>query len=203
MKLWSDSFTNGARIPEDFAFCAEAGWGGNRNPHFEWSSLPPATRSLVMICVDPDVPAKASDRADTSHPISESAARTDFYHWVMVDIKPAESAIVEGSCSSGVSVGGKTQPKGPPGTRQGINDYTSFTRGDQTLSGIYRGYDGPCPPAHDEKIHHYHFKLFATDFARCPVEGDFTAHDVLQAIEGHILDQDEWVGLYTLNLSVL
>ncbi|MCB1626390.1 MAG: YbhB/YbcL family Raf kinase inhibitor-like protein, partial [Xanthomonadales bacterium] len=86
-------------------------------------------------------------------------------------------------------------PNGPPGSRQGLNDYGGFM-GD----GDYYGYDGPCPPWNDERVHRYHFRLYALDIARLPIEKpDFTASDVLAAIDGHVLAQAEVVGTYTLN----
>ena len=65
MKLWSDSFKDGAKIPTPFAFCkidgaTHAAMSDNRNPHLAWSDLPENTRSLVLICHDYDVPSKAT-----------------------------------------------------------------------------------------------------------------------------------------------
>ena len=45
MKLWSDSFKDGAKIPTPFAFCkidgaTHAAMSDNRNPHLAWSDLP-------------------------------------------------------------------------------------------------------------------------------------------------------------------
>ena len=59
MKLWSDSFKDGAKIPTPFAFCkidgaTHAAMSDNRNPHLAWSDLPENTRSLVLICHDYD-----------------------------------------------------------------------------------------------------------------------------------------------------
>ena len=71
--------------------------------------------------------------------------------------------------------------------------------GDPDMAGNYFGYDGPCPPWNDSLIHHYVFTLFAVDVASCNVSGDFTGHDVRQALEGHILGQSSILGTYTLN----
>ena len=48
MKLTSQSFTDGARIPGEFAVCipAEEGHvclGGNRNPQLSWTEVPAGT----------------------------------------------------------------------------------------------------------------------------------------------------------------
>ncbi len=117
----------------------------------------------------------------------------------MVDIQPRNGGVKEGACSDGITPGGKQDPNGPQGSRQGINDYTGFMAGDPEMQGNYFGYDGPCPPWNDELVHHYRFKLFACDFDICPVEGAFTGQNVFQTIEGHVIAETELVGLYSLN----
>ena len=64
MKLWSDSWTNGDRIPVRYAAGRPDGAGGatfsdNLNPHLAWSDLPAGTQSMVLICHDFDVPSQA------------------------------------------------------------------------------------------------------------------------------------------------
>ena len=76
----------------------------------------------------------------------------------------------------------KRNPKGPPGSRQGLNEYTGFMAADPAMAGDYYGYDGPCSPWNDERIHHYHFTLYATDLERCPVSGRFSGAEVLKMI---------------------
>ncbi len=66
MKLWSDSWTNGERIPSRFAagrLDAPDGvtFADNLSPHLAWSELPPGTRSLDLICHDFDVPSRGDD----------------------------------------------------------------------------------------------------------------------------------------------
>jgi len=112
-----------------------------------------------------------------------------------VDIPPSVSEIREGACSEGIVARGKQAPAGPAGSRQGLNDYTSWFSADKDMSGQYFGYDGPCPPWNDELLHHYHFVLYATDLARCPVEGAFTGQQVEQAIAGHVLAEARLTGL--------
>lgn len=207
MKLFSDSFADQHAIPGEFAFGASDGKGGmvrggNRSPHLAWSDLPRGTRTLVLMCFDPDVPSRADDVNRPGHTVPGALARVDFFHWLMVDIDPALGAIEAGSCSDGVMPHGKHDPHGPAGARQGINDYTAFFAGDPDMRGEYRGYDGPCPPWNDEIVHHYHFALCATDLERCPVEGGFTGADVRTALEGHVLDETRIVGLYSLNPRV-
>ncbi|HCK82424.1 MAG TPA: hypothetical protein DIC59_13310, partial [Candidatus Competibacteraceae bacterium] len=72
--------------------------------------------------------------------------RTDFYHWILVDLSPTPAQIQAGEFSKGVTPGGKPGPSGPRGTRQGINNYREWFAGDSAMAGDYFGYDGPCPP---------------------------------------------------------
>jgi hypothetical protein len=44
--------------------------------------------------------------------------------------------------------------------------------------------------------------LYATDLARCPVEGAFTGQQLMQAIEGHVLAEARLTGTYALNPAV-
>jgi Raf kinase inhibitor-like YbhB/YbcL family protein len=207
MNLTTTAFRDGERIPDEFCFGnpADEGHmtlGANRNPDFTWANLPEGTRSLVLLCVDVDVPSKADDVNQEGRTISADLPRVDFYHWVMVDIPPSIAGLPAGSCSDGVTPKGKKDPSGPDGARQGLNDYTSFMAGNPDMAGEYFGYDGPCPPWNDELLHHYHFVLCATDLERVPVEGNFTGQDVMAALEGHILAESRLVGTYTLNPDV-
>ncbi|MFB6262398.1 MAG: YbhB/YbcL family Raf kinase inhibitor-like protein, partial [Bradymonadaceae bacterium] len=128
--------------------------------------------------------------------------RTDFYHWLLVDVDPDRDGIEAGEFSDGVTPGGKEGPEGPDGTRQGLNDYTDWFAGDAEMGGDYFGYDGPCPPWNDSIVHHYHFTLYALDVDEAPVEGEFRGDELLEAIEPHVLDEASVTGLYTLNPDV-
>lgn len=55
-------------------------------------------------------------------------------------------------------------------------------------------YDGPCPPEGDDP-HAYHFKLFALDIELALEEGA-SPEAFYSAIEGHIVEQDSFVGYY-------
>ena len=207
MRLASNSFADNGRIPVEFAFCAtdaatHVTLSSNRNPHLSWGDLPAGTKSLALICHDPDVPSKADDVNKEGRTLSAKLPRVDFYHWVVVDLSPAMGMIKAGDFSDGVTARGKTGPDGPHGTRQGINDYTKWFAGDKDMSGNYYGYDGPCPPWNDEIPHHYVFTLYALDEAKCGVSGTFEGPDVLAAIRGHVLGQAKLTGVYTLNPSV-
>jgi Raf kinase inhibitor-like YbhB/YbcL family protein len=176
--------------------------GANLNPGLRWSGVPENTRSLVLICVDSDVPTRPDDVNKEGRTVPASLPRANFYHWVMVDIPPETAGIGEGECSRGVSPRGKSSPPGPEGSRQGRNDYTGWFEGDAEMEGIYLGYDGPCPPWNYSIPHHYHFVLYATDLERCPVEGAFSGSEVETALTGHVLARTQVTGIYSLNPDV-
>lgn len=203
MLLISGSFAHGLPIPPEFAFGrpdseAPMALSDNRNPHLSWREVPAGTRSFALICVDSEVPTIFDDVNQPGKQIPADQPRQDFIHWVMIDLPPDLREIAAGSCADGVVKGGRRHPHGPPGARQGLNDYGSFM-GD----GDYYGYDGPCPPWNDQRLHRYHFRLYALDIPRVPIDKpDFTAAEVLAAIEGHVLASAELTGTYTLNPDV-
>ena len=204
MKLKSDTFKNEQRIPEKCAFgipdpVEHLVLGENRNPHLAWSDLPAEARSLVLICIDTDVPSSMDDFNKEGRTIAATLPRVDFIHWVMIDIAATDGIVQEGQCSAGITSGGKRTPAGLPGTRQGINDYTGFMASNDDMRGDYLGYDRPCPPWNDEIAHHYRFRLYATDLDKCPVDERFTAAEVLAAIDGHVIAETELTGIYSLN----
>ena len=140
MQLTSADFSHQSRIPEPFTFCApdpksHVRMSANRNPGLSWSALPAGTRSLVLLCVDPDVPTKPDDVNKEGRTVPASLPRTNFYHWTMVDIAPSVAQIAAGSCSNGVTPRGKRSPPGPAGSRQGLNDYTDWFANDKDMSG--------------------------------------------------------------------
>jgi Raf kinase inhibitor-like YbhB/YbcL family protein len=203
MKLFSDGFKDGQRIPAEFAFGkphpqTHLELSDNRNPQLAWSDLPPGCASLVLICHDSDVPSRPDNVNQEGVTVPASLPRVDFYHWGLVDLAPDGPAIRAGEFSDGVTPKGKKGPAGPRGTRQGVNNYTQWFAGDPAMAGDYFGYDGPCPPWNDEILHHYHFTLYALDVKRCPVEGPFTASDVLPAIQDHILGSARLTGIYAI-----
>jgi Raf kinase inhibitor-like YbhB/YbcL family protein len=128
--------------------------------------------------------------------------RVDFCHWVMVDIPADVTELATGQCSDGVTPKGKQQPVGPPGSRQGLNDYTGFMAGNPDMAGQYFGYDGPCPPWNDELLHRYVFSVYALDVDQLDLPDEFSGPDALKAMQGHILASASLTGTYTLNPSV-
>ena len=202
MRLRSDSFEHRHRIPAEFAMGAPDGFGGNRNPHLAWADAPAETRSFVLMCIDTDVPTDPSTvgREDMEIPVDQP--RAEFVHWVMVDIPASVHEIAAGSASDGVTKRGKQDPKGPPGARQGLNDYTGWFAGDADMRGDWKGYDGPYPPFNDLRLHRYFFRLFAVRTEKLDVPADFTAADVFRALQPVELTEAAIYGTYSLNPKV-
>jgi Raf kinase inhibitor-like YbhB/YbcL family protein len=204
MKITSTSFADGARIPGEFAFAVidpvhHVKLSSNRNPQLAWTGAPVGTKSFVLVCHDVDVPSRPDDVNQDGREIPESLPRVDFFHWVLVDLPATLSKIDAGAYSNAVTPRGKKGPAAAGGARQGINDYTGWFAGDRDMEGDYFGYDGPCPPWNDSILHHYVFTVYALDLSRLPLEGRFGGADVRRAIEGHVLDSAQIVGIYTLN----
>ncbi len=88
-------------------------------------------------------------------------------HWLAWNMDPRLSGIPENSV--------------PNGTVEGI---TSFGK---------PGWGGPCPPS---GVHRYFFKLYALD-TELNLGEETTAVDLKNAMNGHILDTAELVGLYS------
>lgn len=207
MKLSSQSFRDAGSIPGRCAFAVmdaktHVRLSDNRNPELSWSDAPKGTKSFALICVDPDAPTKPDDVNKEQRTVPKSLPRAEFIHWTLADIPPGIVQIPEGAYSQGVTARGKKNPSGPPGSRQGQNDYSGWFAGDQDMDGVYLGYDGPCPPWNDELPHRYRFELYALDLARCPAEGAFTAADLRKAMAAHILAEAKLTGVYTLNPAV-
>ena len=198
LQIEVEGFAPDTPIPSTFAFCALDGMGDNRNPRVSWTGAPAATSSFAVLCIDPDAPTDPTDVNVEGRTVSAAMPRADFTHWVLVDIAASVSAIDEGADSDGVTPKGKPVGSTPLGVR-GRNDYTAWFAGDADMGGTYGGYDGPCPPANDELVHHYVFTVYALDVESLGLSGDFGAAEVLAAMEGHVLEQASWTGTYTLN----
>jgi len=95
-----------------------------------------------------------------------------FVHWIIFNIPGSSTRLYENV---------PHQNKLQDSTLQGTNDFGEI------------GYGGPCPPS--GKIHHYHFTLYALD-CMLDVPAGVTKSKVVNAMQGHILDQAELVGLY-------
>ncbi len=204
MKLVSTSFSEGQRIPGEYAFCTpdpthHVCLGRNFNPHLAWSEVPPGARSFAVICCDPDVPSQGDAVNQEGRSVPTDLPRVDFFHWLLVDLPANRREILAGEFSREVTPRGKGGPQGPQSTRQGINDYTGWFAGDHDMRGDYHGYDGPCPPWNDERLHRYVFTVYALDVEHLELAHRFDGAGLRAALSGHVLDEASLTGTYTLN----
>ena len=208
MKLWSNSWIDGERIPARFAAgrldtAAGVTFSDNLNPHLAWDDVPAGTKSFALICHDFDVPSRGDDVNRSDREVPEDLPRVDFFHWVLVDLPAGLREIAEGEFSRGFTARGKPGPATLHGARHGINDYTGWFAGNAEMAGDYHGYDGPFPPFNDSLVHHYVFTLYALGVERAPLEGRFGGMEARRAIYPHILGEAIFSGTYTLNRRLL
>jgi Raf kinase inhibitor-like YbhB/YbcL family protein len=71
--ITSDAFLEGEAIPTKYT-CD----GDDLSPDLRWSDIPPNTKSLALICEDPDAPSGT------------------FAHWVLFDLPPTVTELPEG-----------------------------------------------------------------------------------------------------------
>ena len=205
MILYSHAFLEGEYIPARYAAGAMGGKvSENVNPPLQWNEVPVETKSFVLVCHDPDAPAVKDDVGKTDREVAPETPRQNFYHWLLVDLPADLHRIEEGAFSSGFVSKGKQDRMAAHGTRQGLNDYTSWSKGDPDAEGLYFGYDGPWPPFNDSIPHRYIFTLYALTVEKLDVQGDFTGVEVMKALKaldekGGVLDKASLTGLYTLN----
>src|SRR5512142_624935 len=82
MKISSRSFSNGQRIPAAYAMGVPGKDGPvpgpNKNPHVAWSDVPNGTKSIALICHDPDVPSRPDDVNKKGRVVPYDLPRVDF-----------------------------------------------------------------------------------------------------------------------------
>lgn len=91
LRLWSTAFEDGGTIPDRHT-CE----GDDLSPPLLWSGVPAETRSLAVLCEDPDAPGGT------------------FVHWVLFNL-PADAA----ELAEGVP----PKPELPSGARHGMTDF--------------------------------------------------------------------------------
>ena len=209
LTVTSNAFNDGDPIPEKYAFCTacpdnHSKMSTNISPQLSWSGIPDGTKSFAVICVDVDVPTIFDDINTEGKTIPADQPRQDFYHGLLVDIPLDQTSLAEGVESEGLVPKGKPIGRFPHGIR-GINDYTMFMASNPDMAGNYGGYDGPCPPWNDERLHSYEFRVYALDVESLGLSesGDFRGPDVIDAMEGHILAEGRLAGTYTQNPNVI
>lgn len=99
-----------------------------------------------------------------------AAPKHTWVHWVLYDLPPDSRGLPEGVQAAQL----------PHGTREGHNDWQRS------------GFGAPCPPT---GRHRYVHTLYALDTVLPDLHGPDKAR-LLQAMEGHVLDQARLVGTY-------
>lgn len=93
MQLTSNDFEDGSPIPDKCAYRNE-----NASPHLSWENVPEGTKSLALICNDPDAPVG------------------DWIHWLVHDIPPDTTVLPTGGTIPGIELQndyGKSEWGGP------------------------------------------------------------------------------------------
>ena len=149
--------------------------GDNISPPLEWAGVPDEARSLLLFFYDPDAGFDAG-----------ASVEMGFVHWIVFNIPPSTTGYPE------------DMPAGDTlddGALQGNNDFGQFVNpGDPFPGGApikVTGYDGPCPG----EEHKYVFVLYALD-TMLDLPPQATPTEVLEAMEGHVIDQAELAGMY-------
>jgi Raf kinase inhibitor-like YbhB/YbcL family protein len=142
-KLTSNAFADGAAIPVPYT-CD----GQDISPPLDWSGAPGETAAFALILNDPDA--------------------AGFVHWVVADLPPEATGILEGASRQRLS---------------GVEGTSSF--------GAV-GYGGPCPPS---GTHRYVFTLYALDGVLGSAVG-VTSSALRDAMEGRVLDEAVLTGTY-------
>jgi Raf kinase inhibitor-like YbhB/YbcL family protein len=97
IKVTSTAFQHGMTIPKQFT-----GDGADQSPPLRWSEPPPATKSIGLICDDPDAP------------------RGTWVHWVLFNLPTQTRELEEGMPTTATL---------PSGAKQGKNDFGNIGYG--------------------------------------------------------------------------
>ncbi len=143
-QLTSPAFESGERIPVRYT-CK----GVNVSPPLELSGVPATAQSVAIVLRDPDAPSG------------------DYLHWVMWDIHPGITTILEDTV--------------PVGASEGLNDFGE------------EGYGGPCPPMGN---HHYEFTAYALD-ASLDLPAGSEKTKVMTAIKKHTIATTKLIGSFS------
>ena len=95
----SQTFTEGATLPQSMILNLWGVGGENISPHLSWTPGPSGTKSYAVTLYDPDAPTTVG-----------------FWHWLLFDIDPSVLSLDAGAGSPG---------KQPPGSVLGYTDFGS------------------------------------------------------------------------------
>ncbi len=192
---------HGKAISEKFAYCAPDGKGKSKsapniNPEISWSGAPAGTKSYAVLVVDTEVPASFNDANQDGKTIAADFPRQNFYHWVLVNVPASVTKIAEGQDSNGTPEGGKPVGK----TAYGMNLHNDYAK---VFKGSFGGYDGPCPPWNDLRMHKYHFTVYALSVESVNIADGMSGKEAMAALAPHILAQGKITGTYTQNIHLI
>ncbi|BCQ33965.1 kinase inhibitor [Erwinia rhapontici] len=100
MKLSSQNFNDGDKLPERQVLNAMGYQGDNLSPHLAWDDVPAGTKSFVVTCYDPDAPTGSG-----------------WWHWVVANLPADTRELPEGAGSGKVDL--------PTGSVQTRTDFGS------------------------------------------------------------------------------
>jgi Raf kinase inhibitor-like YbhB/YbcL family protein len=180
----STAFSNNGAIPVKYT-CL----GPEFSPPLQFSNIPPETKSIVIIVVEPDAtvrvtqqkvcvpektPAKTKSKRGkhvakkSTAPLYETVnTKTCFTHWLIWNIEPNSNFIPENFINE----------------NQGLNSVNECR------------YKGMCPT---NGTHNYHFKVYALD-TKLNISKKSDRVTVEKVMEGHILAWGEVVGTFNKN----
>lgn len=82
MRVVSQDFNDGDKMPERHVFNGMGYQGDNLSPHLAWDEVPAGTKSFVVTCYDPDAPTGSG-----------------WWHWVVANIPADTRVLPQGSGS--------------------------------------------------------------------------------------------------------
>ncbi|ALV92991.1 MULTISPECIES: kinase inhibitor [Pantoea] len=85
MRVFSQDFNDGDKMPERHVFNGMGYTGDNLSPHLAWEDAPEGTKSFVVTCYDPDAPTGSG-----------------WWHWVVANL-PADVTELAQGAGSGVA----------------------------------------------------------------------------------------------------
>ncbi|MGK3130993.1 kinase inhibitor [Pantoea sp. C8B4] len=87
MRVVSQDFKDGDKMPERHVFNGMGRQGDNLSPHLAWDEVPAGTKSFVVTCFDPDAPTGSG-----------------WWHWVVANIPADVTELPQGSGSGVVEL---------------------------------------------------------------------------------------------------
>lgn len=149
------------------------------SPAFEPNGEIPRKFALEGENISPPLKWQAGPEGTKSYAVimedPDVAQNPPFVHWLLFNIPADVAELPEG-------IPPLPELLKPEGALQGKNDRGSI------------GYIGPNPPTEDP-AHHYYFQVFALDTTLDLPVGP-TREELLKAMEGHVLESGQLIGLY-------